>query len=75
MLQVREEIKTKVKDLGATITGLDSVPTIVQGRPLFDFVGVESDILKNLGQSEDDLAYHVFQPSAVQEDLLIIHSF
>lgn len=55
MLETREEIKTKVEKMGATITGLENVPHIVQARPLFDFVGVDEDILKKLNQNDDDI--------------------
>jgi len=55
MLKLREEIKTKAEKKGVKISGLESVPYIVQGRPLYDFAGIDQNLLKELGQDEDDL--------------------
>jgi len=55
MENVKNEILEKCDKKGVKISGLEQVPTIIQGRPLFDFAGVETDLLKNLGQDPDDL--------------------
>jgi len=55
MESIRTEIRTKVENLGATISGLEIVPWIVQARPLFDFEGVDPNCLQKLGKREDDL--------------------
>lgn len=55
MESVKAEIMAKVERHGASITGLEKVPWIVQARPLFDFEGVDPQCLKNLGKREDDL--------------------
>lgn len=55
MFTAKKEIETKAKKIGIEIKGLNDIPIIVQGRPLFDFVGIENDTLKKLGQNEDDL--------------------
>jgi len=48
-------IMEKAEKTGVKISGLDSVPLIIQGRPLFDFGDVDETILKNYGQDPDDL--------------------
>lgn len=52
---LKNEIAEKCEKMNITVTGLEDVPFIVQGRPLFDFVGVDAGVLESLGQSEDDL--------------------
>jgi len=55
MENVREEIMEKCEKKGVKISGLNKVPIIVQGRPLFDFGGVETSLLKKYNQDPDDL--------------------
>jgi len=54
-LKVKESILEKCEKKGVKISGLEKVPVIVQGRPLFDFGGVETSLLEKLGQDPDDI--------------------
>jgi len=55
MERYADMIKEKAEKTNVKVTGLDSVPTIVQGRPLFDYAGVNEGFLKDLGQDPDGL--------------------
>lgn len=55
MLEMRQAIETMAENRGIEVTGLDSIPTIVQGRPMFDFVGVDENMVQALGLDMDDL--------------------
>jgi len=55
MKNVRNEILEKADKMGIKIFGLENVPWIVQGRPLFDFDGVDSSLIRTLGQNPGDL--------------------
>ena len=55
MLEQVQAIGTMAEEMGVEIKGLEEVPYIVQGRPLFDLVGVRQDILGMFKQTEDDL--------------------
>ncbi|MDP8268237.1 MAG: DUF932 domain-containing protein [Candidatus Tenebribacter davisii] len=52
---INEQIMEKADKLNVKVTGLDKVPTIIQGRPLFDFGDVDTSILEKFGQDEDGL--------------------
>ena len=55
MLNVRNNIMDRAASMSVEINGLDEVPWIVQGRPLFDFEGIEEETLSALGQNTEDL--------------------
>jgi hypothetical protein len=55
MEEIRTQIEKKAATMGVKIHGLEDVPWIVQGRQLFDFEGVNSAVLRELGQNETDL--------------------
>ena len=48
-------IMEKATKTGIKVSGLEIVPTIIQGRPLFDYAGVDEGLLKDLGQDPEDL--------------------
>lgn len=55
MKHLREEILEKAEKMNVKVSGLDDIPYIVQGRPLFDFTGVDKSVLDEYGHSENDL--------------------
>lgn len=55
MENVRSQIEKKAEAMNVKIKGLDDIPWIVQGRQLFDFDGVDSRVLRELGQTTEDL--------------------
>ena len=55
MKAIKEEIMAKAKVMNTEIIGLEEVPFIVQGRPLFDFEGVDTKTLSQLNQNTEDL--------------------
>jgi len=55
MEKIRAEIKAKAAKMNIKVIGLEEVPWIVQGRPLFDFEGVDFMTLKQLNQNTEDL--------------------
>lgn len=55
MLEAITKIQEMAEAGNVKVTGLDDIPYIVQGRPLFDFAGIDKDTLSAFGQTEDDL--------------------
>ena len=58
---INEMIMEKADKMNIKVTGLNKVPTIIQGRPLFDFEGADVDLLKKFGQDPED----IFQASGM----------
>lgn len=48
-------IKERAEKMNIKITGLDEIPTIIQGRPLFDFEGADAETLKKFNCDPDDV--------------------
>lgn len=50
-----EMIQEKADKLNVKVTGLNKIPTIIQGRPLFDFEGADVEMLAKYGQDSEDI--------------------
>lgn len=55
MERYADMIMEKAELTGVKVTGLETVPTIIQGRPLFDYAGADVELLKSLGQDPEDM--------------------
>lgn len=55
MLQAQTKLAELGQEQNVKITGLENIPHIVQGRPLFDLAGVNQQVVKGFGQNSDDL--------------------
>lgn len=58
MLEMRNEIAEMAANKGVEIKGIEEVPIIMQGRPMFDFVGANQELLDAHKLSDDDLYLH-----------------